>query len=70
MTYAITGEYTGQVIKVGVTEGRAARYAEENGFVSYGREAQQAQHALEALAVGEAWKSHEDARGIKITRTA
>lgn len=68
--FAITGEYTGMTIATGADRDRAVRYAMENGFIGYGRGEYAAAAALDALAVGGAWKSHEDARGIKITRTS
>jgi hypothetical protein len=70
MTYTVTGAHSGRCYKFGVSAETAAAYAVNNGFASMGREERDALAAMKQLAVGEAWKSHEDARGIKITRTA
>lgn len=65
--YTVVGAYTGMVLRTGTSVDDAVSYAFNNGFIGRWREAQA---ALEGLAVGAAWKSHEDARGIKITRIA
>lgn len=65
MEFAIVGEYSGTIYGIGIGLAEAERYIYSNGFGD-GREARE----LAALEKGEAWKSHEDARGVKITRTA
>lgn len=66
-TFTVVGAHTGQVYALQVSADRAAWWAHTNGMV--GAEERCAAE-LETLTVGEAWKSHADARGIKITRTA
>ena len=66
----ITGEHTGQTLRTGIEYLAATLYALQNGFISCGREEYTTADALEALKVGESWKSHEGNRGIKITRTS
>lgn len=64
--FTVVGAYSGKVYATQVGADRAAWWAHTNGMV--GAEERCAAE-LETLTVGEAWKSHADARGIKITRT-
>jgi hypothetical protein len=65
--YTIVGAHSGTVYEVGVPAERASWWAVTNGMADYGRGPEE---QLRDLGVGEAWKSHPDARGVKITRIA